>query len=88
MLLVGLEEHNYVVDAQTNSAQTNSLNDAVILNTTHTCIFIYPMKMKKFGLSETKLFHWIFNKKKIDKISKAKPLYTYEPLFQKSSIRP
>ena len=36
-----LEEHNYGVDAQ-----KNSLNDAVILNTTHTRIFIYPMKMK------------------------------------------
>ena len=41
MFQAGLEEHNYVVDAQ-----KNSLNDAVILNTTQTCIFIYPMKMK------------------------------------------
>ena len=34
MFLAGLEEHNYVVDAQKNSQ-----NDAVIVNTTHTCIF-------------------------------------------------
>ena len=51
-------------------------------------IFKYPMKMKKLGLSQTKLFHfhWIFN----NEIKSAKwtppHLYTNEPHFQKSWI--
>ena len=47
-------------------------------------VFKYPMKMKEFGLIETKLFHFhgIFN------IFISPDLYTYEPPFQKSWIHP
>ena len=48
--------------------------------------FKYPMKMKQFGLSETKLFHFhgIFKKNEIKSQSEPQHLYTYEPPFQKS----
>ena len=50
-------------------------------------IFKYPMKTKQFGLSETKLFHFHGIFKKIQQ-SEPPHLYTYEPPFQKSWIRP
>ena len=53
-------------------------------------IFKYPMKMKYFGLSETKLFHFhgIFKKNEIKSAKWTPHLYTYEPTFWKSWIRP
>ena len=51
----------------------------------------YAIRMKLFGLNETKLFHFhgIFKKNK-NGISKANPytLIQMNPLFQKSWIRP
>ena len=60
-------------------------------------VYKYPIKMKQFGLSETKLFHFygIFKKNEIrsEKTKTPNPhshtyLYTFEPPFQKSWIRP
>ena len=54
-------------------------------------LFEYPMKTKKFGLSETKLFHFhgIFRENDI-KSAKRTPTHRhiYEPRFQNSWIRP
>ena len=71
----------------------------VRLNTLPIPRFNYPTKMKLFGISEAKLFHfhWIF---KINEIKSAKRLHTYihinphftppeyDPPFQKAWIRP
>ena len=52
-------------------------------------IFKYPMKMKQFGLSETKLFHFHGTFMKNEISAKRTPhLYIYAPPFQKSWIRP
>ena len=53
-------------------------------------VFKYPMKMKLFALIEAKLFHFqgIFKKSKIKSEKRTQHLYTYEPPFQKSWIRP
>ena len=52
--------------------------------------FKYPMKMESFGLSETKLFHFhgIYKQNEMKSAKKTPYLYTYEPPFQKSWIRP
>ena len=50
-----MQNHHLVVNTNVSSgarrtyvvgAQRNRLNDAVILNTTHTCILKYPMKTR------------------------------------------
>ena len=51
-------------------------------------VFKYPMTMKLFGLSETKLFHFhgIVKQIEIKQQCEHPYLYTYEPPFQKSWI--
>ena len=46
--------------------------------------------MKLFGLSETKSFHFhvIIKETEIDSAKRIPYIYTYEPYFQKSLIRP
>ena len=46
--------------------------------------------MKEFGLREKTLFHfhWIFKKKEVKSAKRTPHIYTYEPPFQKSWIRP
>ena len=53
-------------------------------------VFKKPIKMKWFGLSETKLFHfhWIFRKIEMKSAKRTTHIYIYKTPFQKPWIRP